>query len=411
MRRGQWMVALLPAAALALAAAEGETSRRWEDLPESERVEVMREWERELVEAQERFGALQQERRSGANGSAVLDAVAGLAQLAIAAGDYEALPRRLDRSIDPDQLESIRRVVDSPPAQMMLRLLHDYVELDYAYRPLQLYADAQRSAEIIQAIRLLPAIAAVAADEGDFDQAYKTLTLLFPIADWLVKERPVILNGMLAGAAMRSGVRHIEELAQRQQPTAEQAGSLKTALLRGLAALDPAHVLRGEAAYGRWLLVSDLYDWWEMGSDDEEGEEYWRILQEAADLEPWRRDASDWLDRAGAAAPWGAMLTPELVSGVDKIFETRFREHLGLEMLDYYANDTLPEFPPDPFTGQVLLWREAEQGCVVYSVGRNRMDDGGIDESEHKLDYDVTWRLPCELIPEGLTEASDPAAS
>ena len=411
MRRGQWIVALLPAAALSLAAAEGETSRRWEDLPESERVEVMREWKLELEEAQEGFKALQLGPRSGANGSAVLDAVAGLAQLAIAVGDYEDLPRQLDRTIDPDRLEAIRRVVESTPARMMLELLQEYEDLDYAYTPLDLYTDAQRSAEVIQAIRLLPAIAAVAAEEGNFDQSYETLTLLFPIADWLVKERPVILSGILANAAVRSGVRHIEELAQRKPPTAEQGVRLKAVLLRGHAALDPKLVLQGEAAYGRWTLVSDLYDWWEMGGDDAGGEEYWTILQEAGDMAPWRRDASDWPGRIGnAGAVWGPMLTPELISGVDGIFETRFRVEFGLEMLDYYGNRTAPDFPLDPFTGKPMRWREDGEQCTVYSVGRNREDDGGMDRSEHKVTYDVTWRLPCELITPDLIPAP-PASS
>lgn len=413
MKPALWIVVLAFLGTLSLAAAEGKPNfdARWEDLPESERVEVMREWNREREEAQQSFEALLMGAQPGANGSAVLDAAAGLARLAIAEGDYEALPRRLDRPLDPDRLAAVRTVVDSAPARRLVATLSDNRDLEYAHRPLRWREDAQRSAEIVQVVRLLPALAAVQAEQGEFTQAYDTLTLLVPIADWLVEERPAIFNGMMASAALRESVRHIEELAQRTPLTPEQIGSVKAALIRGREALDVAFVLEGEGAYSQWLATEDLHTWREFADHEDDGS-YWLILQEAADLVPWERDSSDWLERISRTAGGiGGFLAPEMRFAIDGFFETHFRIDLALEMLDYYADGTQPEFPLDPFTGDPPRWRETEDGCVVYSIGRNREDDGGVDRWEGKGHFDAVWRLPCDLIPAEFGQASNSAAS
>lgn len=405
MKPALWIVVLALAGTLSLAAAKGKPSSRarWGDLPESERVEVMREWNREREAAQQSFEALLMGAQPGANGSAVLDAAAGLARLAIAEGDYEALPRRLDRPLDPDQIAAVGAVVASAPARRLIATLRDYRDLEYAYRPLRWPGDVQRSAEIMQVVRVLAALAARQAEDGDFAQAYDTLILLVPIASWRITEPPTILNGILASAAVREGVRHVEELAQRTPPSSESIVDIGAALAHARQALDVGAMLRGETAYARWLLVSDLHEWREF-ADEYSNDEYWQILQEAADLMPWQRDASDWLERIQSTA--SGWLIPETRDAIDKFFETHFRIDLALEMLDYYADGTPPKFPLDPFTGDPPRWRETEDGCVVYSIGLNREDDGGVDRWTGKGYFDAVWRLPCDVIP---PELGDPA--
>ena len=56
----------------------------------------------------------------------------------------------------------------------------------------------------------------------------------------------------------------------------------------------------------------------------------------------------------------------------------------------------LPELPEDPFTGLDLAYRRTEKGYLVYSVGRDRQDDDGLDEKHKKKSterktYDLTF--------------------
>jgi hypothetical protein len=44
-------------------------------------------------------------------------------------------------------------------------------------------------------------------------------------------------------------------------------------------------------------------------------------------------------------------------------------------------DDLDPKPPRDPFDGQSLRYRRTETGCRIYSVGRNRRDDGGVNAS------------------------------
>ncbi len=63
--------------------------------------------------------------------------------------------------------------------------------------------------------------------------------------------------------------------------------------------------------------------------------------------------------------------------------------------------DILPELPVDPFSGKNLLYRLSEKELVVYSVGKNGMDDGGLKEEVGERGVllnpgadDIAWRIP-----------------
>ncbi len=43
--------------------------------------------------------------------------------------------------------------------------------------------------------------------------------------------------------------------------------------------------------------------------------------------------------------------------------------------------DVAADFPMDPFTGKPMKYKRTEEGCVIYSVGKNLQDDGGKDHS------------------------------
>ncbi len=66
----------------------------------------------------------------------------------------------------------------------------------------------------------------------------------------------------------------------------------------------------------------------------------------------------------------------------------------------------VPEFlsavPTDPFDGQALRFQTTDEGLVLYSIGRDRKDDGGSDP-EQKREPDIIVRLK----PAGMIGTSD----
>jgi len=72
------------------------------------------------------------------------------------------------------------------------------------------------------------------------------------------------------------------------------------------------------------------------------------------------------------------------------------------------APEFIPEIPADPFTGTPLLYKLAEDSCVVYSVGQDGKDDGGVEfesdadgqRSGEQLDLPFRlWRRTMEPHP------------
>ena len=55
----------------------------------------------------------------------------------------------------------------------------------------------------------------------------------------------------------------------------------------------------------------------------------------------------------------------------------------------------LAEIPPDPFTGQPLVYRPEGDGFLLYSLGQNLRDDQGTLQSKETYEskaFDVVWR-------------------
>jgi hypothetical protein len=68
------------------------------------------------------------------------------------------------------------------------------------------------------------------------------------------------------------------------------------------------------------------------------------------------------------------------------------------EKLDELVPKFLLESPSDPFTGLELKYHRSAKGYVVYSVGPDRQDDGGLEpsrkkESDDKQSYDITFTV------------------
>jgi hypothetical protein len=81
----------------------------------------------------------------------------------------------------------------------------------------------------------------------------------------------------------------------------------------------------------------------------------------------------------------------------------RFRQVEGRwpRSLEELAPKWLPEAPIDPFTGKALAYRVEDEGVIVYSVGVDGQDNGGVETLEVKDGVssrngrpDVVFRAP-----------------
>ena len=66
----------------------------------------------------------------------------------------------------------------------------------------------------------------------------------------------------------------------------------------------------------------------------------------------------------------------------------------------------LPSVAHDPFNAQPLRFKKLPRGYVIYSVGRNDVDDGGVERtnSSATTNHDVTFsirRQPCRTGEHG----------
>lgn len=61
---------------------------------------------------------------------------------------------------------------------------------------------------------------------------------------------------------------------------------------------------------------------------------------------------------------------------------------------DLISAKLIDKLPLDPFDGQPLRWKVTEEGRVIYSVGKDRTDDGGVDlKLKFSNNGDVGFRL------------------
>ena len=67
------------------------------------------------------------------------------------------------------------------------------------------------------------------------------------------------------------------------------------------------------------------------------------------------------------------------------------------------------ELPPDPWSNRPLLYTAAETGFRVYSVGRDGVDDGGIDDpaNDYSGEPDVVVRVKRNGSPDAEAEPQE----
>jgi len=69
-----------------------------------------------------------------------------------------------------------------------------------------------------------------------------------------------------------------------------------------------------------------------------------------------------------------------------------YRQNHGefADSLSQLTPDILPTLPLDPFTGKDYIYRKKGKGFIVYSVGEDEKDDGGVEEGT-STKPDIVW--------------------
>jgi hypothetical protein len=123
-------------------------------------------------------------------------------------------------------------------------------------------------------------------------------------------------------------------------------------------------------------------------------------VQLGEELSPWDPEPVGLI--ASVALPRNMELQFRIATQADAVHRlmrlaygvTRYRSKFGKD--PGQLDDLVPEFmghvPLDPFDGKPLRMKKADKGLILYSVGVNLVDDGGVDGKEGQ--GDITFRVP-----------------
>ena len=109
--------------------------------------------------------------------------------------------------------------------------------------------------------------------------------------------------------------------------------------------------------------------------------------------------------------PRRAFLAKNVISTVPRAYsqEAKLDAHLGaaeiavanrihrkkhgkyVNSLEQLSPEILPVLPLDPFTGKDYIYKKKDKGFIVYSLGKNLRDDGGLRRKAREKDYDIVW--------------------
>lgn len=139
-----------------------------------------------------------------------------------------------------------------------------------------------------------------------------------------------------------------------------------------------------------------------------------RLIEAAG--KPWRDAAATWVEVSDAALlarrrysrPVTSMILPALHkagmafdrgiarSGCGKLAVTlrlyRMKHNRYPEQLSALVPGFIDKLPADPFSGKDYVYRKEGKGFIVYSLGSNMTDDGGVEDPKAREAGDVVWK-------------------
>lgn len=272
---------------------------------------------------------------------------------------------------------------------------------------------------VLRAARLLGLRAWLRGLESRTDEAYGDAVLLLRLGGFLHQEAPGLLSWMLGNAVLKTALETLEALGTIARPDAELRARIAS-VIESSAARRPSWGLEGDRALAAtaWRLAAEghpvaaetpripgtIWNAWVNDAFTAQYLEAYNELVRQAPMAPSERPGFEALleDDSRFMIPAG-ILVPNLLDAIDKDDATRTRLDLArfaLAWLEHHESpgSPAPEISVDRFTGQPLHFRSDPTGCLVYSVGVNRIDDGGENAGTPVADDpdDLVWRLPCD---------------
>ena len=346
--------------------------------------------------------------------------------------------------------EKLPGLIQSPEMQQLFAVLREASQkpgynsnLKYEDGPGMLLPNL---GSIRQMARFLSIKAALATQNGNTDEAFSTVQEGLKLAD-LLKQEPTLVSQLVRIACDKIMIDCLERMADKTDVTTDQARALITELSQHTDATPWIRTMDGERVciglwcfqtlqhgsfrdfnpllstemnFPRWLCWIFKYPMTPVLKKD--FVIYLKLFSQMQDyykVPYWKAAETIRNHPTNQQIPPYCIMTRLLLPGLDKI-ATKNAEHdalikvaragLGLKLFKQKNGaypDTLekltPEFleniPVDPFTGKALIYRKADAGFTLYSLGPNQQDDNGTPKSTGKKatgeePYDIVWK--CE---------------
>jgi hypothetical protein len=277
------------------------------------------------------------------------------------------------------------------------------------------------------------------ATRGDGRGALDNVIAIFGLARHV--HYPLLVDLLTSAAIERTGVRALEDVLALAPPKADDLARLNLGAgdpfrqrLRQVFTMEEAwglaafHMIAtgrartspdiqqtiGPDAVGEWLLGSPIYRVFFLEDDLATYRRHLRTMRTlVAQPTPAALEGFDKHEQQLRATRGGGILAGLLIPAAYRCLfaaldgdTNRGLVQLGVAATAYKAKngkypeklaqmvpEFIPEVPVDPYDGRPLRLRPVEGGVVVYSVGRDRDDDGGRPAGEGKEDGDLVFRL------------------
>ena len=293
-------------------------------------------------------------------------------------------------------------------------------------------------------VRFLNIKAELAAQNGNTEEAWATILEGLKLAD-LLKQEPVLITQLVRIACDKIMIDCLERMADKTDIPADQARDLIAELAQHtdsapwIQAMDGERVgiglwcfqtlwrssfrdfnplLSTEMNIPRWLGWGLKYPYAPILKKD--FTVYLKLISQVQDYYKapyWETAKTIRNHPTNQQIPPYCLLTRMIFPSLDFVV-TRKAEYdatievarvgLGLKLfkqkngaypdtLDKLAPEFLENIPVDPFTGQTLIYRKADAGFILYSLGKNQQDDNGTPKptdkkATGKVPYDIVWK-------------------
>lgn len=344
----------------------------------------------------------------------------------------------LSEPLDAETLTVLENHVAS--SEEALEILHEAASIEGCRYPIDLTDGINvlmsHLSIVRDAVRILCFEAAWEAERGNGESVVRSLTAALRIADSLAAE-PMVISQRVRHRSVDCVVSSLECTINRVEFTGEQLDALGAAVAP---AYDPDSLRRGWVG-SRCMGIAMLEDLPSVDREAFEGLPPVFILQAYDALGLAYREAVHYLDAMQQAIHTASLVPeerPAAIQAVDDemrqrqgifsmaihdhlwIYPSRFitldlrrlahvraaRVALAVERFRLVAGELpddlkrllpvyLESIPADPFDGKPLRYRRLERGYVVYSVGEDRVDDGGRrrNSQQHDQTWDITFRV------------------